>query len=610
MNPQHWRWKYFAALVTLILAILGIYSFPAIKTRTVTGASALPPTFAPDVSLYLNLSQLHAPDAAGIREPYYKATVPPVRLGYLKFRLAFVLFHHLNTIFGGNFAITLFAWNLLWWGLLCGIATWLLYRFPPDSSLEIVLCSLGFLMLFSFGLLKPQVLAWLHPLSVAGFQQLQLPYVRPFFPQIPVPLLLLYLGLQMEVLRKQNNLLWIAMGAVQLLAFMIFPYTILMMAGTTAIVALTQIVGNSDRFRWRTILLYGAGCGAVDLLFFLHGAAVWRAGSPEQNSLVHVQLSELPHLIGGTWLLIALLTALVILNRDFSPDVKWPLAGLGVSNLFFLVGDAFFAVTSLQMSHHAGYFVQMTAAVLAAFLAASAYKRFRVRLPAIRFVPALLLIVLLINGALLARATYASFFPANVEQSDFARLLKSYPPKSLDLVISRSQFSNDPATWAPLLTDAEILFCRNAQFLLLPEQNQGMNRFRQAIYLYFTGHDSQWLEQVLDNPRDAGDLMDLALAAQVAAFAGEERQKGAQVIRGEIGPPLAGVEAHDQKTRDFFSHYPKILLVDDIKNRKFDIKNVESYLNIEKEERFGELVVLTCTPRSNAEAAASRSGTK
>jgi hypothetical protein len=543
-------------------------------------------------------------------EPYYKITVPPVRLGYLKFRLAFVLFGYLNSLLHGNFALTLFVWDLIWWGLLCGLTLWLMHRFLPDASIEMMASGLGFLMLFSFGLLKPQLLARLHPLSIGSFQELQLPYIRPFFPQIPIVLLVLYLLSQMEVMRKQASWLWAAMGVLQLIAFMVFPYTIVMMAGITAIAALGQLFSKLTRVPWGALLLYGAGCGASDLIFFLHGHAVLRAGSPEQQSLIHIQLSVLPHLIGGMWIVLALLTALVLLNRTLLPEVKWPLVGLGVSNLLFLIGDAFFAVTSLQMSHHAGYFVQLTTALLFIFLAAAVYKHLSLRLPLIRFVGALILSFLLINGALLARATYVIFLPMNQERADFARLLKSRPPKSIDLVIARSQFADDPATWIPLLTDAEALFCSNAQFLLLPDQNRNLNRFRQALYLYFTGKDSEWLEQVLNNPKEIGNLLHLALAAQVTPFEGEERKKSIGVIRGEIAPLFARVESHDSESYAFFNKYRTILVVDNIKNKNFVISRLATYLRVEKEEKFGELLVLTCTPQPSIDFTKTRSETK
>jgi hypothetical protein len=576
--------------------ILAIYSYAAIKTRATTGPNALPTVFAPDVSLYLNVSQLKNLDSGGVLEPYYKIAVPPVRLGYLKFRLAFVLFGYLNSLLFGHLALTLMVWNLLWWGLLCALALWLLQRFLPDASVGIVLSGLAFLLLFNFGLLKPQVLAWLHPFLLAGFQDLQLPYIRPFFPQLPIVFLVGYIGLQIEALRRQSPWWWVAMAALQIIAFMIFPYTIVMMAGTTAVATLGQFLSERAPLRWRVLLLYAAGCGISDLIFFLHGDAVLRAGAPEQHALLHFQLSLLPHMIGGAWLFIALLTALVVISPGFAPEVRWTLAGLGVSNLIFLVGDTFFAVTSLQMSHHAGYFVQITTAILFVFLFSAAYKRLGFWSAAVRLVPAAVLLFLLINGAILTRAAYVTFLPLNRERADFARLLKSHPTNSRDLVIARSQFSDDPATWIPLLTDAETLFCRNAQYLLVPEQNRDINRFRQAMYLYFTGRGTAWLDQVLANPKDAGDLMQLAFAAQITSFEGKERQTGADIVKEEIAPWLAKVESHAPESREFFNKYRTILVVDDIKNRSFVVPQVQSYLKITSEENFGELIVLTCVP--------------
>jgi len=101
---------------------------------------------------------------------------------------------------------------------------------------------------------------------------------------------------------------------------------------------------------------------------------------------------------------------------------------------------------------------------------------------------------------------------------------------------------------------------------------------------------------VLANPKDAGDLMQLAFAAQITSFEGKERQTGADIVKEEIAPWLAKVESHAPESREFFNKYRTILVVDDIKNRSFVVPQVQSYLKITSEENFGELIVLTCVP--------------
>ena len=217
----------------------------------------------------------------------------------------------------------------------------------------------------NFGLLKPLVLAWIHLPSLQGFETIGLAYARPFFSQLPAPLLLAYLGLQMSLLlRAQRFRIWAGMGLVQLLAFAIFPYATLMMAGITIAATVWLIVARIRLVPWRSLIAYGAFCATVDLLYLLHGShATELQGQP---SISHLELEVLPHLIGGMWIILGFLTLATALVRALPAEVKWPLVGLGLTNMGLLLGDVF--DNSLSISHHAGYFVHTTVAVLLTFI--------------------------------------------------------------------------------------------------------------------------------------------------------------------------------------------------------------------------------------------------
>ncbi len=324
---------------------------------------------APDVSLYLNISTMKATSSGQLVDPYYGIPVPAARMGYLKFRLAFLLFGGVNALLHGDLWWSLLVWNLFWWGVLGVLAVWFFQHFLPDRSPVVVIAGVAVLMFFNFGILKSLFAAWAHLPSIRGFESLELPFIRPFFPQIPVPLLLLYLGLQIKALQKRSWWFWAGMAVTQFLAFATFPYAMLMMAGVTAVAAVGQVVRRHMLVQWSTLLLYAIACAFSDLLFFLHGGQAARSGAPGQYSLIHIQMSVLPHRIGGMWLILAALTVLVFFIRDLAPEIKWPLAGLGLSTLFLLIGDVFFSETTLQMSQHGGYFVHFTATVLFVFLA-------------------------------------------------------------------------------------------------------------------------------------------------------------------------------------------------------------------------------------------------
>jgi hypothetical protein len=404
----------------------------------------------------------------------------------------------------------------------------------------------------------------------------------------------LYLGLQIKALQKRSALIWAAMAATQLLAFTIFPYAMLMMAGITAFAILGLFVSEPTLIPRLTLLLYAFVCGLVDIFFFLHGGQVARTGAPGQYSLIHVQLSVLPHRIGGMWLILAALTALISIVRALAPEVRWPLVALGLSNLFLLVGDAFFSETALQVSHHGGYFVHLTAAILVVFLVSAGFGRLPRTKPARNVALAAAIALLVVNGVLVAHATYTYSLPVNEEQAEFTRVLRSDPPQADDLVIARSLAVEDDCAWVPLLSGSHPLFCRNAQVLLSPEQNQQIQRFRQALYLYFINRDTRWVEQILDDPNAVTELTRLTFLGQVTANPADRKQ-GIDAVRNELIPLLLKVQNKDPEVRLFFSPYKHVLVVDTVANPYFANSRLSAYLKIEKQETIGNMQVYHCT---------------
>jgi hypothetical protein len=432
--------------------------------------------------------------------------VPPDGTAHLQFRLAFQLFGYVDTLFGGHIWVALFVWNLFWWGLLCGIVICLFQQFLPDNSILLVALGFGLLMWSNFGLLKPLVLAWIHLPSLQGFETVGLAYARPFFAQLPVPLLLAYLGLQMSLLRAQRFRIWAGMGLLQLLAFAIFPYTTLMMAGITIVATVWLIVARFQSVPWRSLIIYGIFCATVDLLYLLHGAVTHEPQA--QQSVFHFEFAVLPHLIGGMWMILGFLTLAAALVRALPTEAKWPLVGLGLSNMGLLLGDVF--DNSLSISHHAGYFVHTTVAVLLTFILSAVCVRLRATARYSRFALGVVVILLAVNAMLLAAATYRVFLPLNQQLAEAASLLKSIPVGADDLLIVPAKIADDTCEWVPLVSSAKVLFCRNAGGLLTPNQNNTIQRFRQALYLYFTGMDSRQLERIAEDPKAGEEQLRLA----------------------------------------------------------------------------------------------------
>ncbi len=583
-------------MLGMAFLVLTIYSYPALNTARRTGNHSVPAMTAPDISLYLNISNVGTPVSAQVVEPYYGLTVPAARLGYLKFRTAFLLFGSLSGLLHGNLWLSLLLWNLFWWALAYGISWWLFEQFLPDRSPVIVLAGLALLMFFNFGVLQSVLAGWRHLPSLRGFEGIELPLIRSFFPQLPVPLLLLYLGLQMRALQKRSVWIWAAMAATQLLAFSIFPYAMLMMASVTAVTIIGQAFFSRDRQPWKIISLYAIACGLLDILFFLRGSGSSRSGAPGQYALVHLQMSVLTHRIGGMWLLLAALTLAVAFVPTLKPEIRWPIVGLGLSNLFLLLGDAFFSETTIQMSHHGGYFVHPTAVVLATFFASALCALYPAARTTWCTAAAAFTALLVLNGLFIAVSTYRVFLSGNEEQAELTRLLRSDPPTSSDLVVARALTVDDDCAWISILSSSHVLFCRSAQVLLSPEQNEQIQRFRQALYLYFTGKDHRWIEDVLNNPAAVTELTRLMFLGQVTTDA-VDRKTGIDAVRQNLIPLMLKIENGDSDVRAFFSGYRHVLVIDSVAKPSFSDSRLSSYLTIEDQRIVEGLRILKCSPR-------------
>ena len=410
-----------ALLAGFIFAILAIYSYPALKTAAVTHSRILPTMSAPDISLYLNISSIRPTASGQIVDPYYGVPISVARMGYLKFRTAFFLFGIVNQLLHEHLWWSLFLW-ICSGGLLCVIAWWFFDRFLPGGRLAEVLFAIGLLLLFNFGILQNVLAAWRHLPSLGGFYAVEFSFIRPFFPQIPVPLVIVYMGLQIQALRSKTGWLWAVLAIMQFVAFTIFPFAMLMMAGITAVAVVGLFISEKRDLPWLTIGIYAIACAVLDF-FLLRGGESAGTGASGQSSLFHLQLSVLPHRIGGAWLILAMLSVAILFVRELAPEIKWCLAGLGVANLLLLIGDVFFSETALQLSQHGGYFVHTSVAILFCFLICSLAVRFRGR--ALDFGLYGATTLLLLNGIFVARATCLQFLPQNEAFADLAQVVQT-----------------------------------------------------------------------------------------------------------------------------------------------------------------------------------------
>jgi len=575
--------------VCLPVLVLIVYSYPTLRNLP-NGSNRLPPIYAPDTSLYLSMSRLNSSYPNSVRNPYYGVDVPVGGSGHLQFRLAFQIFGKMTSMLGGNLWLSMFVWNLLWLGLLCGVAIVVFERFLPDHSPEVISLGLTVLMFFNFGIVKSFFLSWLHP-SWPAFEELVLPHMRPFFPQVGIPLLLAYFGFQIEWLRTRRSTGLAAMGILQLIALATFPYTTLVMACITATVVVGQVLSNPKLERIFPLALYGVLCGLADLPFFIFN----RAHQAAPYVSARIDFAVLHHVIGGMWILIALLT-LISAVSTLPPATKLPLVGLGLANLALLTGDLFFPESEVMVSHHGGYFVHTTVTVLLTFLIANIYYHVHKWRPWLKLLLWVIAVAVAINGMLVALGMYRGFAAENTSQTQLVKALHEVPVGPNDLLVVRAEEADDDCSWAPLVSSATVLYCRNASVLLTREQNQTMQRFRQALYLYLRGNREQDLDEIMQTPGVSDRQLRLAFFG--AAPSNErEREMGLDAVRRELFPLLDEVERHAPEPTNFFRRFARVIVIDDKMRSLFDPQRISSYLTVQQQRISGERSILVCAAK-------------
>jgi hypothetical protein len=336
-------------------------------------------------------------------------------------------------------------------------------------------------------------------------------------------------------------------------------------------------------------------CALFDLIYLRLGAVPHPPQA--QVSVFQIELAEVPHLVGGIWILLAFLTFATALAPALQAEIKWSLVGMGLTNLTLMLGDVCFSETSWMLSHHAGYFVHSSAAVLLTFLLSALCVRLPARARYLRSGLTVIIIFCALNAMLIAQSTYRVSLPINQQQAETTALLKSIGVNAEDLLIVRARNVDDPCEWAPLLSNAKVLFCRNASALLTPNQNLTIQRFRQALYLYFIGEDSDQLQKMTADPGAVDEQMRLAYMGGILPFRKEERAQGLSAIRTDLIPLLDAASRKDPAMGAFLRQYSRILVVDNLQKPVFDRQRLASYLVIQKEALSGDLIVLYCNPK-------------
>lgn len=574
--------------LAIVVAILSVYSFPYLATSLTLKSQQVPFGFAPDLSLYLNLSMIGSSHV----NPYFGTPLPSGEMGYMTFNAAFKLFHAVLKIAGNNLWWAVFVWNLFWWAAMCAGALWFLRTAFLEAQGLFLCLAMSLFFFFNFGVIKSELLAWLKLPSLVGFDGLTLPNIRTVFPQVPLALLFPYLALQVRAIHRWHWVDWAGMCFLQAAAFKTFPYETLIMAGTTFVAVLATLTLPMRGKRLGMVALYGAACAVSDILFLF--SRLFGGARHSGQTLIELHAERALGLVGGAFLLLALLTiATAVLPPVGSRRVKWTIAGLGFANCLLMLGDTVFSPV-LLVSNHAGYFIHTTISLQICYLVSAAFVRSGSEMTWLKATCFAAIVLTIANGMLLALASNRNSLAENRMTNDFAATIRSLHITREDLVITRAESVDDLCAWVPLLTPAKVLFCRSAQYELSPEERRRVYRPRQAFYLYFAGKDGLQIEVAATDSSTEQER--LAFTNQTSSSDKKGWEDAKTSIRTDLLPLLSEVEKRDSRMRSFFLPYGRVLVVDDAMNPTFARQRLASYFSIESEGRAGEFIYFWCTP--------------
>jgi len=569
------------SLVTVLLVTAAIYALPWMGTSS-SNRAGLPAMFGADFYAYLNFSHVFTASGFPDHDPWYGLPIQP-KFGHSTFRAAFVLFGAVRSVLGGD-VVTSIVWSLCW-SVLIAASLWLLLReFFHEASSLFLFAGTSMIGFFSLSTLKINVVDWLHLLSGSIRHDLPLPFSRMFFPQVAIPLLAFYFFCCKQTWDCGRTRDFVALLLIQIATFVSFPYGSVFMGLATLIFLLVMATRSS----WRKRLLQFGILGIASLL--ADGLYLWlvlphasSAGPAQQSApMFHVDLTQLRTDFGGTVVLLLAFAVFLLATQRKNPS-RLLIVSIGLANVLMLLADCV-VDPGLLVSHHAGYFVQISLGLelcavgywASDFLSRRVYK----------IAAAAASVCFVCNGALAGWAAVRANADTNTRAARFAQVIKNLNLRSEDLVIGPAKEVDDISTIVPLLSRAHVLYTPEAEILLGPGDEKLMNE-RQAAYLFLSGRDSNWLDSQLSKHLlpyavlTLGQRFQLQYQHRPNLLEREVRQNvlpELQMLDSGVKPPV-------------FAGSRRVIILDDIDHPTFDDSHVNRLLTISEHYWMGRIRV-------------------
>lgn len=573
------------SLAAVLLAAAAIYASPWMDTPAQT-RSGLPAIFGADFYAYLNLSHVFTLAGVADHDPWYGVPIQP-KFGHSTFRAAFAFFAAVRSLLG-NDVITSTTWSICW-STLIACSLWLLLRaLFEERSAIFLFAGTSLMIFFSISTLKINIVDWLHLLSGSIRNDLPLPFIRMFFPQIAIPLLAFYFLCCKKAWDHGRTRDYVFLFLIQIATFVSFPYGAVFMGLATLIFLLLSATKNELPKRVLQFAIFGVAALLADGLYLWlvlpHGGPAHRVQSAPP--LFHLDLTQLRTDFGGTVILLLTLAAILLVVRHKSSS-RLLIVSIGLGNALMLLADCLIDPRFL-VSHHAGYFVQISLGLELCAALCWAEEFFSPRL----FKPALVAasVFFVANGALASAAAIRANAETNSSLAGFARVITGLNLGSQDLVIAPARDVDDISTAVPLLTRAHVLYTPEAEILLGPDAEKVVHE-RQAAYLFLSGRDANWVDSQLSN-----HLLPPVVLTPSQRFELQYQHRPdlmEQEIRQNILPEVDALE--NGVTPSVFTSSRRVVILDDVEQPTFDDSHVNRLLAVSEDYKDGPIRVRVCS---------------
>ena len=574
-----------ASLVSILLVSAAIYALPWIATSSAS-RGGLPAIFGADFYAYLNLSHIFTASGVPDHDPWYGVPIQP-KFGHSTFRAAFVLFAAVRSLLGSDVATSV-VWSICW-SVLMACSMWLLLRALFDEAPSLFLfAGTSMIVFFSLSTLKINIISWVHLLSGRFTNDLPLPFIRMFFPQIAIPLLAVYFLFCKRAWDHGRVRDFAALFLIQVASFLCFPYGSVFMGMATLVFLLLMATQSDWRKRLLQFGIMGVGSLLADVLYLWLVLPRVSSGVTVQTRtpLFRLDLAQLRTDFGGTVVLLLAFAVFLLVTRRKTPSCLL-IVSIGMANGLMLLADCIID-PRLLVSHHAGYFVQIS---LGLELCAVGYwaKDFVSR-PLFKIAGTAASVLFICNGALASWAAVRGNADTNRQDASFAQAIHTLNLSSKDLVIAPAKDVDDISTAVPLLSQARVLYTPEAEILLGAGDEKLMHE-RQAAYLFLSGRDSNWLDSQLSKHLLPSAVLTLGQRFDLQYHRRPDLLE--QDVRQSLLPEL---RAFDNGVRpSVFSGSRRVIILEDTDHPTFDDSHVNRLLTISEDYKIGRIRVRVCS---------------